>query len=331
VSGSAPASPSQFAREVVALARLAPSVHNTQPWLWYGEGDVLELWADRERALDVLDPQGRQLVLSCGASLLHARLAVRGLGRDCTVELLPDPSQPEHLATLHVGGELAATPDELELAAAAPDRHTARGPFEARPVPEDARQRLVAAAEAEGAHLHLVPDEDRVVLAVLLAQAEEREAEEPEYREELRAWVRDDDSSPDGVPRLAASQSDVRSRATDMTLRDFGVHPAAEDSPGARPEVERPLLAVLLTDGDTSADWLAGGCALARVLLSGAAEGIAASPLNQVVDRPRSRALLQRELRLLSSPQMVLRMGYGSGPGAPRREVDDVLYVAPDR
>lgn len=324
-----PADASELAREVVSLARLAPSVHNTQPWLWYGEGDVLELWADRERALGVLDPSGRQLVLSCGASLLHARLAVRGLGRECTVELLPNPSQPDHLATLHLGGELAATPDELELAAAAPDRHTARGPFDPRPVPEDARERLVAAATAEGAHLHLVPDEDRVVLAVLLAQAEEREAAEPEYREELRAWVRNDDSSPDGVPRLAAGESDAAARATDLTLRDFGVHPAAEESPGARPEVERPLLAVLLTDGDTPADWLTAGSALARVLLVGAVEGIAASPLNQVIDKPRSRALLQQELRLLTSPQMVLRMGYGSGPGAPRRDVDDVLYVAP--
>jgi hypothetical protein len=99
-------------------------------------------------------------------------------------------------------------------------------------------------------------------------------------------------------------------------------------TPGRAPSASSaPNAAVLLTDGDTRADWLAAGQALARVLLTGAAEGLAASPLSQVVDDPGSRERLRRGLRLLGHPQAVLRLGYGHGVGAPRREVDDVLYV----
>lgn len=322
-----------FARRVVALARLAPSVHNTQPWAWYAEDDRLELWADRSRGLGVLDPAGRQLVLSCGAALLHARLAVRGAGRACAVEAFPDPAQPDHLATLEIGGDLPPEPAERVLAGAMRRRHTARAAFSPRRVDADARDRLRRAAEAEGAVLHLVPDSDRVVLAVLLAHADQREAADPAYRAELRSWVRAR-AADDGVPAAAGAEAATGGRHTDLTLRDFGVEaPGAGRAEGDAadappPPDERPLLGVLLTDGDGRTDWLAAGQALARVLLTGAAEGIGASPLGQLVDAPAACDLLRRELRLVGHPQMVLRLGYGVGPGAPRRAVDDVLVVA---
>ncbi len=51
------------------LAVRAPSVHNSQPWRWRFDGGTLELFADRSRQLPATDPQGRGLVLSCGAAL----------------------------------------------------------------------------------------------------------------------------------------------------------------------------------------------------------------------------------------------------------------------
>ena len=51
-------------RDIVELACRAPSVHNTQPWLWRLDGDRIELHADRRRQLPVADPSGRNLVIS---------------------------------------------------------------------------------------------------------------------------------------------------------------------------------------------------------------------------------------------------------------------------
>jgi hypothetical protein len=67
-------------RTVVELAGLAPSVHNSQPWRFAWDGRALELREDRTRALPVLDPSGRERVLSCGAALLGAQLALDELG-----------------------------------------------------------------------------------------------------------------------------------------------------------------------------------------------------------------------------------------------------------
>ena len=58
---------------LVQAATLAPSSHNTQPWLFRLEGQVIELLADRTRALPVNDPDDRELTISCGCALFNLR------------------------------------------------------------------------------------------------------------------------------------------------------------------------------------------------------------------------------------------------------------------
>src|SRR5215470_2671113 len=71
-------------RAAVDDARRAPSIFNTQPWWWRIDGTVLELHADETRRLEVVDPAGTELLLSCGAAAHHARvsLAADGWGVD---------------------------------------------------------------------------------------------------------------------------------------------------------------------------------------------------------------------------------------------------------
>lgn len=51
---------------LLRYAMLAPSTHNTQPWLFHIRGDEVELYADRTRVLHTMDPEDRQLIMSCG-------------------------------------------------------------------------------------------------------------------------------------------------------------------------------------------------------------------------------------------------------------------------
>jgi len=74
--GPAPLTEEEIARYVVAVAVGAPSVHNTQPWRFTADGQQISLYADAGRQLTVADPDGREMMISCGAALFNARLAL---------------------------------------------------------------------------------------------------------------------------------------------------------------------------------------------------------------------------------------------------------------
>lgn len=63
-------------RSAIAIACRAPSVHNSQPWLWWIGDDVIQLHADMARWLQVTDGDGRDLLVSCGSVHTTARRAV---------------------------------------------------------------------------------------------------------------------------------------------------------------------------------------------------------------------------------------------------------------
>jgi hypothetical protein len=81
--------------ECLAAAVAAPSIHNSQPWLFQPHGIEVDVIVDRRRQLAVADPDGREMHISVGAALFNLRVAVLGHGRQPLVRLLPDPGRPD--------------------------------------------------------------------------------------------------------------------------------------------------------------------------------------------------------------------------------------------
>ncbi len=313
---------------VVELARLAPSVHNTQPWLFHATGKQLTLSRDSARSLPVLDPDARQQTISCGAALYLARLAMRLQGFDSLVEH-PSASRDEGaLAQIKAVAGSPVTEEEIALEHAARTRHTQRGIFENRPLPEDVVAAMRDAAQEQGAWVRLLDNSDeQVPLAVLLARAEAVEIDDAAYREELETWTHRPPDSGDGVPPKAVP--DTHHRGSTLRLRDFSPTDGGEkdvDFDAPPPVAEHVVAIVLGTVGDSVGDWLIAGQALAALLLRAVVDGVQASPMGQVVDQSWSRRRLASELGVVGEPQMVLRVGHAApGPATPRRPVGDIL------
>jgi nitroreductase len=325
----------ELIRDIVAAATMAPSIHNSQPWRFVVQGNRLDLFADRSRSLVAADPSGRQLHISCGAALLNARVKASSLGFRSRVSLLADSADPDHLASLLFEPNGTPAVDET-LAPAIELRHTERDVFDPRPLPDDLIETFQQAVGSEGAWLRRVSaGEEEVVLAVLLARADEAELSDAGYRVELRRWVHADSSVDseevrEGITAGALPATRPQGRASSLRLRDFTPEAGALEATDVPPPAEHPFVAIIGTAEDDRYSWLQAGQALGRLLLTATLAGVGASPLTQVLDLPSYRERLTLALGLLGHPQMILRLGYGHGGGpTPRRDVNEVLTIRP--
>jgi nitroreductase len=306
---------------------LRPSTHNTQPWLFKIDDDTVELYADRMRALPVIDPDDRELTISCGAALLHLRIALRHFGYAGTIATFPDSDDPDLLARIRLGNKRDATIEEHALFDAIGKRRTNRHAFEKREVPETMLIALQEEAHAEGAWFYIVQGEEhRNAVADLIVLGDGMQWADKHFRRELALWARPSRSrNRDGIPAYALSFGDLLSQASLRAGRTFRLDngKAASDR---RLATGSPVLAVLGTDVDMTYDWLAAGQALARVLLYARSQGVWISFLNQAIEVPEVRLMLHNMIERGGFPQLLLRMGYAPEvPATPRRSLSEVL------
>jgi len=308
---------------VVQSAGLAPSVHNTQPWQITARDGVVEVRADRSRQLSYLDPTGRQLLVSCGAAVEFARLAVRAQGSECTVDVLPEAHDGDLVARLRIGDAVPPSVSELALAAAIPRRYTDRGPYDDREVPDALLAEIGERSAELGVWLRVLNREERTGVVLVLADAEAAEAADPRYAEELARWTTKRGEG-EGIPPAATPQWPAE-RVSDLPLRDFSGHDAHPTSGGRGeaepPSVERDTVLVLGTEADEPGAWVAAGRALGWALLRIASAGLSAQPLGQAIDLASGRGRLRHDLGLVGHPQFLLRVGYGLGQPTTQRRL----------
>lgn len=301
---------------LIESAARAPSLHNSQPWQFRVTRDRAELWCDpRRRAWS--DEGGREMMISCGAALFGLRLAMRSLGAEPAVELLPEQARPRLLARVRPGRAVPPSAAEARLTAAVPRRHTHRGPFDADPLPPGLLVRLQNDVLAEGAELAYVPPGPRFDrLARLALSAARRGDLDPRARAAVRRWTRAaGDPARDGIPAaaLAAPPAPGAARGAQpgrLPQRDFDLGRKLGLLPGGG--APPPVTAVLLTRGDGRADWLRAGQALYRVLLDAAGDWVFASLYTQPLEDPATRRLIPGQVGLPGYPQMLLQLGRAS-------------------
>ena len=311
---------------MLGYAILAPSTHNTQPWQFRINAMDVEIFADWSRRLAVVDPHGRELVMSCGAALFNLRVAAEYFEKGWRLEPLPDPSQPALLARFHLGQQAETSSEDVLLFHAVTQRHTNRGPFQLDPLPDELIGNCVTTAQQEGAWFMLADTDDtREALADLVAEADRQQWAQHAFRQELAGWLRTHpDTCADGIPVHHLGVQDWLSFAGPSLIRTFdrGKGQAARDREIA---LHSPALVVLGTEQDDPAAWLAAGQALQAVLLRARSEEVWASFLCQPLEVPEIREQVAAMCGM-PNPQVILRMGYSTtADPTPRRGIRSVL------
>jgi hypothetical protein len=315
----------------VGEAVWAPSVHNTQPWWFSVDSAGLSLYADPARQLAVADPVGRELLISCGAALFTARLALRAAGYVPEVQVLPDPARPLLVAQLGWRRGPAANGYERLLSAQVRRRRAHRGGFAPLPVAAELLALLREAAGRYGAVLRVITDEGTRFALADVVQAAERALElNSAYVRELTGWT----SPPgrdraDGVPASAypahAERTCPHFPGLDFARGRGWGHPPLSIVPGRSAGV----VCVLETSSDGPADWVGAGQALQRILLTSTAYGVAAALHSQPFELGWGYEPVRSRPDDRTCPQMLLRLGVTvQAAGGIRRPPESVLFTA---
>ena len=326
-----PITAEEIARYVVARAVWAPSVHNTQPWRFTADGGPqISLYADAGRWLAVADPDGREMMISCGAALFTVRLALRALGYIPETWVLPDPAQPALVAQVSWRDRAPAEEFERRLSGHVLARRTHRGAFDPEPLPPDTLAALRASAAREGAALRIVADDGRrAALAAAVQTAEHELSQDGERMRELARWTPAPGSAcRDGVP---ATSYPARAERTQpyFPRRDFarghgwGMPPLSP----ATSHRAAGVAGLLTTTADRPADWVNTGQALQRILLTASTCGAAVALHSQPLELPWLREFIRTQLSDGACPHLVLRIGLVTQVAVSvRRDPDDVLF-----
>lgn len=321
-------------RRALAYALLAPNPHNMQPWMAdLREAGAVSLYADPDRLLPASDPFNRQIVIGCGAFLELLRMAAAEDGFDAQITPFPDGEPQPRLdrrpfARVTFGGGGARD----RLFAHALQRRTSRIPFDGRPAPLPAVQRIAATAGGD-VHAAFTLDPAQVlVLRSLVFEAARTEAYTPAAQRETcaRTFI--------GAANIAAHPYGIAldGAATEAAHAVGLLTQASMDRPGSWAfnqslDFLKSLADTaagfvwLSTPGNSRAEQIAAGRSYFRLNTAAAAEGLAMHPWSQSLQEYASMAPLFDRVHKMLAPggerlQMLVRIGYAKPvKPAPRR------------
>jgi hypothetical protein len=307
----------KIAEYLVDAAVWAPSVYDTHPWWFETRGSTVTLHADAERRLDVADPQGRQLYISCGAALYTLRLAVCSLGRLPEVRMrIHDDGPRDAIADISAGPSHPTSSEERQMYEQIRRRHTHSGGFRPGGLPIGLLQSLRAQAYTERVMLRIVADPRcRIALAALTEAAEQVHRQNPAYVAEAARWAPCEETE------------ETSPRETAHTDPDFAGCDFARGQGWGRTATEQGdatgVVAILATHQDDEAAWLNAGQALQRILLYSAEHDVSAAFHSQALELPELREFIRVRFTDGCHPQMIMRLGVAR-PESPHRSVTEL-------
>lgn len=312
----------ETANAALSLATRAPSVHNSQPWRWRVGPHSVHLFAERSLQLEHTDPDGRDLLVSCGIALNHCAVALAALGWPAKIHRLPNPEEPDHLASLELHRGPAGEMD-ISLASAIPRRRTDRRHFSAWPVPPGHVAMMGARAARMGVTMRRIdPDDD---FRAILEWARRRHGEDAGYLSELAAWS-GRYGAVAGVPARNTPAPDLDAQVPGRIFAGTALS-QPEDSTAAD---DHGVLLALGTAADDAVARLRAGEATSQILLTATSMGLASCIFTEPLELTETRDQLQARVFGNSHfPQVLLRIGWlppnaDPLPATPRRALSDV-------
>jgi hypothetical protein len=317
-------------REILYLASLAPSGHNTQPWLVkYIEPYHWIIGNDKTKWLSAIDPTQRETILSIGAFLQNIEYAADHFGYSCQFTLLATNNQDENIAAVKLTRSINATIYDIQKLKY---RRTVRSNYLSAALKSEDVAYLT---NQETDLIHYMPNgsKEHHWLNEQTIEANRVQAYRDDAEKELADWIRfsskEAKTHSDGLTTASMEIEGIKA----WYLRNF-YNKADVMKNGFR---EKSIASViqqtaksggwmLITSNDNSVETLLEtGKRCQRLLLKIRERNIAIHPMTQILEEATIAQTLPSSIGITDQVQFILRIGYIKNyppPVSLRRRVD---------
>lgn len=310
-------------------AILAPSTHNSQPWLFKIKENSCEIYADLKRRLPEADPLGRDLHISLGCCVENLVLAARRYGIFEELKITDNQNQSAPTAEVFFAKDVGTSGVENyeKLLLAMRNRFNARGIFSKIPVDHGFINNLSELIALEYSHpdvrVDFLTNSAWIkMITSLTRMGIERAYKKPKFRQEMSGWVNHALSGkPTGIPSRALRMPFLLSFVFPKLIRFFNLGRKLgklnEQSLGSA-----PVICVISAKENSIQNWLRVGMAGERLMLECVATGLRTSIFVAAIEMGLGKKI-QELLKIDFLPQFLFAIGHMQTPQkpTPREEI----------
>ncbi|MBW8523758.1 nitroreductase family protein [Chryseobacterium chendengshani] len=301
--------------EILILASLAPSGHNTQPWfVKYHEPFHWTICNDKMRWLDGVDPMQRETILSIGAFLQNLEYAANNLGYSCEFNLLATTNQDEEIINVKLSKALNIQKFEIEKIR---HRRTLRSHYLDKTI---SREDLDYVSEDETDFIRYYPNtsKEHLYLNEQTIEANRLQSYRDAAQTELANWIRfsnedvekyQDGLTPASMEIMGISGWIVRNFYDTQSVmkKDFREKSIAQ----VIEQVSQSAGWLVITSRDNSVlSLLDAGRRLQRIWLKVRDRNIAIHPMTQILEEEKTKTAVDNGIGIKENIQFLLRVGY---------------------
>ncbi len=334
---------------IITAATLAPSTHNSQPWKFAVTGNVIDLFAARDRMTGTLDMAGREMAISLGCAIENMVIGAQAMGFTPILNILPAGPSGDHVARMTIFPGERNTPIE---AAALTHRRTHRGLYTRdEKVPNKIIDVLYAQTQYTKSRLVWLGGDgvNGKLFAQATLEATQAIIADDAMLRDSTAWFRRDlktiDQKADGLTLAASGLTQLNVRLALTAPAPYVDKILAERWLGLTRDVQlasAPMFGLItVPDLNDRTALVEAGRLWQRLHLTGTLNGLAMQPLNQTMEmadrdralqRPSSAAQTLAELSGFANATVAFgfRLGFAKTPAAlsPRRGVTQVATIS---
>jgi hypothetical protein len=322
-------------KQILFLASLAPSGHNTQPWfVKYIEPYHWIIGNDKSRWLPGVDPTQRETILSIGAFIQNLEYAANNLGYNCQFSILAKTNQDENIVDVKFTKATNIIKYDIEQIK---HRRTIRSNYLSDILKKEDSSYLI---NEEVDFIHYIPNSSKEYkwLKEQTIEANRIQAYRDTAQSELANWIRfsskDAAKNMDGLTLAGMELEGIPG----WYLRNFYSKKDVMKKNFREQSIDKVIKQVsqsagwlLITSKDNSvAILLETGKRLQRLWLKIREKNIAIHPMTQIIEEAATGQKLNQSIGINEPIQFILRTGYLKNYPEPvtlRRSVDQFVRI----